>query len=161
MNYYLYSSFIGDLYIAADDDAITHVGFGNIDEKDDTWIRKETPVIARAHTQLEEYFNGKRQVFDLPLEPSGTLFYQKVWKALQNIPYGETRSYKDIAISVGCPKGFRAVGMANHNNPIAIIIPCHRVVTADGNLGGYAGGIEIKRRLLELEGASVISSSGQ
>lgn len=161
MNYYLYSSFIGDLYIAANDDAITYVGFGNISKKDAQWIRKETPVIASAYAQLQEYFYGKRQVFDLPLEPSGTLFYQKVWKALQNIPYGETRSYKEIAIAVGCPKGFRAVGMANHNNPIAIVIPCHRVVAANGTLGGYAGGIEIKRRLLELEGASIISSSGQ
>ena len=101
--------------------------------------------------QLNEYFTGKRKDFDLPLAPSGTHFQQKVWAQLQKIPYGQTRSYKDIAQSVGSPKGFRAVGMANNKNPIAIVIPCHRVIGADGSLVGYGGGLDMKQSLLDLE----------
>ncbi len=104
-----------------------------------------------AASQLQEYFAGKRKGFDLPLQPQGTEFQRKVWAALLEIPYGETRSYKDIAERAGSPKGFRAVGQANHNNPIAVIIPCHRVVSADGSLGGYGGGLDIKAFLLNLE----------
>ena len=101
--------------------------------------------------QLKEYFGGKRKIFDLPLKPEGTEFQLRDWDALRRIPYGETRSYKDIAEEIDCPKGFRAVGMANNKNPIGIIIPCHRVVGANGKLVGYAGGMEKKEFLLELE----------
>lgn len=105
----------------------------------------------RAFAQLSEYFEGKRKVFDLPLKLNGTKFQIAVWNALLDIPYGETRSYQQIASAVGSPKACRAVGMANRNNPIWIVVPCHRVIGADGSLTGYAGGVEMKRSLLELE----------
>lgn len=108
-------------------------------------------VAQNAMDQLCEYFDGSRQIFSLPLEPRGTEFQRRVWKALCEIPYGETRSYAEIAVSVGNPKGCRAVGMANHRNPISIFIPCHRVIGTDGSLVGYGGGIDIKRYLLDLE----------
>ncbi len=101
--------------------------------------------------QLEEYFGGKRKKFDLKINLNGSDFQKKVWTALCDIPYGETRSYKDIAKYIGDEKASRAVGMANNKNPIQIIIPCHRVIGSDGSLRGYAGGIEIKKRLLEIE----------
>lgn len=112
----------------------------------------ETPLLAEGRRQLLEYFSGERRGFDLPLAPQGTPFQQKVWSALQQIPWGETRSYRDIAQAVDCPKGFRAVGMANRCNPIPILIPCHRVISADGALGGYASGPEVKKALLAIEG---------
>lgn len=110
-----------------------------------------TPLLTEGERQLLEYVQRKRQVFDLPLAPRGTAFQQKVWTALQDIPYGQTRTYKNIALAVDCPKGFRAVGMANNRNPIPILIPCHRVVGSDRSLTGYAGGLELKQALLELE----------
>ena len=113
----------------------------------------ETPLLCRARDQLLEYLAGARTEFDLPLAPQGTPFQQNVWSALRDIPFGETRSYKDIAQAVDCPNGFRAVGMANRSNPIPIFIPCHRVIAADGSLGGYAGGLELKRALLSIERA--------
>ena len=115
------------------------------------YILEETELILECKKQLEEYFAGKRKTFDLPLVPKGTEFQQKVWKALQEIPYGETRTYGEIAAAIGNPKAARAVGMANNKNPIGIIIPCHRVVGANGKLVGYAGGMEKKEFLLELE----------
>ncbi len=136
----------GNLKIGYTDTAITHVLF--TDEKVGGNPSKLSEL---ASEQLREYFDGKRKVFDLPLEAQGTEFQKKAWAALLEIPYGETRSYKDIAERVGSPKGFRAVGGANHNNPISIIIPCHRVIAADGGLGGYGGGLETKTLLLELE----------
>ena len=102
-------------------------------------------------SQLKEYFVGTRQFFDFPYEMRGTAFQLKVWDALCRIPYGETRTYKEIAIEVGSPKASRAVGMANNRNPIFIVVPCHRVVGANGSLVGYAGGVEMKESLLELE----------
>ena len=101
--------------------------------------------------EFEEYFKGKRRTFDVPIDPDGTPFQKSVWKALLAIPYGETRSYKDIAEAIGNPKAARAVGMANNRNPIPIIIPCHRVIGADGSLVGYGGGLGIKKFLLTLE----------
>jgi O-6-methylguanine DNA methyltransferase len=103
--------------------------------------------------ELEEYFAGARRQFSFPLDLRGTEFQLACWRALIAIPYGETRSYGDIARAVGRPQGFRAVGMANNRNPIAIVVPCHRVIASDGTLCGYGGGLEIKRKLLELEGA--------
>ncbi len=114
-------------------------------------LSRPTPLLERARAQIIEYCNAQRQVFDLPLAPVGTPFQRKVWRALEEIPYGATQSYGSIAGRVGCPGGGRAVGMANNRNPIPILIPCHRVVGAKGQLTGYAGGLELKRRLLELE----------
>ena len=104
--------------------------------------------------QLHEYFAGKRRNFELALDLRGTEFYQRCWQQLLQIPYGETRSYADIARAVGSPKSFRAVGQANHYNPVAIIVPCHRVLAAGCNLGGYGGGLPVKAYLLRLEGAA-------
>ena len=103
--------------------------------------------------ELEEYFAGERRDFTFPLDLRGTDFQRSCWRALLAIPYGETRSYGDIARAVGKPNAFRAVGMANNRNPIAIVVPCHRVIASDGTLCGYGGGLDVKRRLLELEGA--------
>ena len=111
-----------------------------------------TPLLLRAFEQLEEYLAGVRKKFDLPLAPAGTPFQGKVWNALDQIPYGKTRSYRQIAEAVNSPKGFRAVGMANNRNPIAVFIPCHRVIGADGSMVGYGGGLDIKEHLLRLEG---------
>jgi O-6-methylguanine DNA methyltransferase len=102
--------------------------------------------------ELEEYFAGKRRDFAFPLDLRGTDFQLACWRALLAIPYGETRSYADVARAVGKPNAFRAVGMANNRNPIAIVVPCHRVIASDGTLCGYGGGLDVKRRLLELEG---------
>lgn len=116
------------------------------------YARGETLLLSEAARQLEEYFAGARREFDLPLAPKGTPFQQSVWALLRQIPYGETRSYGQLAAALGNPKASRAVGGANHNNPIAIVVPCHRVIGADGSLTGYAGGLDIKAYLLRLEG---------
>lgn len=113
---------------------------------------KETSLILDAKTQLEEYLAGERKIFNLPLSPKGTSFQQSVWKELSRIEYGKRVSYKEIGSSIGNPNGARAVGNANNKNPIMIVIPCHRVVGSNGNLVGYAGGLELKEYLLELEG---------
>ena len=110
-----------------------------------------SPLLDEAIAQLTQYFAGTRQEFTLPLAPKGTPFQQKVWQALCTIPYGQTRTYGQIAAQVDCPKGSRAVGMANNKNPIMILIPCHRVIGANGKLVGYAGGLHIKEHLLTLE----------
>jgi len=115
-------------------------------------VEQQTPLLQRAFKQLEEYLAGTRESFDLPLAPEGTPFQRKVWDALLQIPYGQTRSYRQIAEAVDSPRGFRAVGMANNRNPIAVFIPCHRVVGADGSMVGYGGGLPIKEALLKLEG---------
>jgi methylated-DNA-[protein]-cysteine S-methyltransferase len=110
-----------------------------------------TPLLREAERQLRAYFAGELRQFDLPLDPQGTPFQQQVWAALREIPYGEVRSYGQIAAAIGNPKACRAVGMANHRNPLPILIPCHRVCGSDGSLTGYGGGIERKKWLLELE----------
>ena len=115
----------------------------------------ESALLARVAMQLDEYFRGARKNFDLPLNPAGTEFQRKVWDALLAIPYGETRTYREIAEAAGCPRGFRAVGMANNKNPIAIIIPCHRVIGSNGKLVGYAGGLGRKEALLALEAGQI------
>ena len=136
-------------------EAICRIFFGDCEIQNDFEIKEyeksETPLIKKAAIQLAEYFENKRNFFDLPLNPHGTNFQLNVWNALKNIPYGETRTYGEIARMTGNPKACRAVGMANNRNPIAIIIPCHRVIGSDGSLTGYAGGLELKRKLLELE----------
>jgi methylated-DNA-[protein]-cysteine S-methyltransferase len=115
------------------------------------FVKQETALLKKAAGQMEEYFAGKRKAFSLPLALKGTEFQMSVWKALQSIPYGETRSYKDVAALVGNAKATRAVGMANNRNPVAIIVPCHRVIGYNGALVGYAAGVEFKRLLLDLE----------
>ncbi len=112
-----------------------------------------------ARSQLEEYFAGQRRAFDLPLDLRGTAFYKRCWSELLRIPYGETRSYAEIARAVGSPAAFRAVGQANHHNPIAIIVPCHRVLASNQYLGGYGGGLPAKAFLLKLEGAAFRNQS--
>jgi O-6-methylguanine DNA methyltransferase len=115
---------------------------------------EESASVLRPYTsELEEYFAGERRAFTFSLDLRGTDFQRACWRALLAIPYGETRSYGDIARAVGRPQGFRAVGMANNRNPVAIVVPCHRVIASDGTLCGYGGGLDVKRKLLELEGA--------
>ena len=140
----------GALYLAEEDGAITHLLFSGERISAET-AAGSTELLRRAQKQLEEYFSGKRKDFDLPLNPAGTPFQKKVWQALREIPYAQTRSYKEIAEKIGCPKGMRAVGMANNRNPISIIVPCHRVIGANGKLVGYGGGLEVKDYLLRLE----------
>lgn len=123
----------------------------SIDQPAKDWVCHETPVLAKTKKQLEEYFSGSRSDFTIPLAPQGTVFQRQVWKELQKIPYGEIRTYGQIAAAVGNPKASRAVGMANHNNPIMILIPCHRVIGSNGKLTGYAGGLDKKEFLLQLE----------
>lgn len=118
----------------------------------DGWGRgEETPLLRTARTQLLEYLSGTRRSFDLPLEAAGTAFQRSVWEALGAIPYGQTRTYGEVAAAVGRPKAVRAVGQANHVNPLPIFIPCHRVVGKNGALTGYAGGLDLKGALLALE----------
>ena len=111
----------------------------------------ETPLIQCAISQIREYLEGKRKTFDFPIAWQGTPFQIKVWEELRKIPYGETRSYGQIAQAIGNPKASRAVGMANNRNPLLIVVPCHRVIGAGGNLVGYAAGLPVKKHLLELE----------
>ena len=117
-----------------------------------TWQESDGEMLPYVR-ELEQYFAGQRREFSFPLDLRGTIFQLACWNALLDIPYGETRSYAAIARAVGNPQGFRAVGMANHRNPVAIVVPCHRVIASDGTLCGYGGGLEVKRKLLELEGA--------
>lgn len=114
---------------------------------------------AAVRSQLTEYFAGERTVFDVPLRSEGTAFQQQVWGALRAIPYGQTRTYGELAAAIGAPRAARAVGLANAHNPIAVIVPCHRVVGADGSLTGYAGGLERKQRLLDLESVGAVTAS--
>ena len=143
----VYNTKIGKLKIEYDSDAIT--GITSAKNEKEQGIRSE--LSDKTALQLEEYFDGKRKEFDISIKLIGTEFQKKVWNDLLKIPYGETVSYKDIAINTGNPKACRAVGMANHNNPILIIVPCHRVINENKKLGGYALGLDLKRRLLELE----------
>ena len=113
---------------------------------------EEGPLLARGKEELLEYLAGKRRDFDLSLAPKGTPFQHRVWSALADIPYGQTITYGELARRVGCPKGSRAVGQANHRNPLPILLPCHRVVGTGGALTGYGGGLELKQWLLRLEG---------
>lgn len=141
---------IGPLTLQADEAAVTAIRFGADGAQD------ASPLLDAAEAQLREYFAGARRTFDLPLAPHGTAFQQRVWAALRAIPYGETRTYGELAAAIGSPNASRAVGMANHRNPISIVIPCHRVIGANGTLTGYAGGLEVKRKLLALEGINIL-----
>ena len=152
--YYCYlNTPIGDLLLAGDEDALRLVGFpeGSMRrEPESDWIYSEKPF-ADAKQQLTDYFDGKRQSFELNVHPEGTEFQLRVLDELQRIPYGSTVTYADIAERIGKPKAVRAVGAANGRNPIPIIIPCHRVIGSDGKMTGFGGGIPTKKALLRLE----------
>lgn len=141
---------VGPVWLAEENGSLTHLVFSKDKELDGVNIA-QTSVIKEADKQLKEYFAGRRKEFDLPLVFHGTPFQKSVWNALMKIPYGETRSYKDIAELIDNPKACRAVGLANGRNPISIIAPCHRVIGSNGSLTGYGGGLNIKQILLELE----------
>lgn len=141
---------IGLLEIAATRDAI--VAVKSVEQASDLIVDdKSRQLVLKAKEELKDYFAGNRKEFDLPLKAEGTDFQKRVWQQLEKIPYGETRTYGEIAQMMDNPKAARAIGMANHNNPILILIPCHRVIGADGSLTGYAAGIDAKKFLLELE----------
>ncbi len=141
---------IGDLLLVASDEGLVQVHFPPSSPPDNAPLddNRLAPVIR----QLDEYFAGDRKTFNITLAPRGTPFQLEVWRTLQRIPYGETRSYAEIARSIGRPTATRAVGAANGANPIPIIIPCHRVIGTSGSLTGFGGGIDVKRALLDLEG---------
>lgn len=141
---------IGALTLTEEAGQITGLRFGGAPGANDV-----SPLLDEAEAQLQAYFAGVCTTFDLPLAPKGTPFQRAVWDTLRAIPFGETRTYAQIAAAVGNPKACRAVGMANNRNPIAILIPCHRVIGANGSLTGYAGGLAVKKALLALEGVSL------
>lgn len=162
MNHLLMNSFavrrvsspVGDIVVTANDEGVTSLEFDedtNIEPRSGS--AKATTIVERAAEQLQQYFAGERRDFDLPLAPKGTDFQRAVWTALSRIPYGTTISYKEQATWVGNPKATRAVGSANGRNPIAIVVPCHRVIGSDGRPTGYASGIDRKLWLLEHERA--------
>lgn len=151
---FFYHAPIGQIGIAEENGAITNLFFGNT-VKPTAYECKETPVIQQAATQIQEYFDGKRKTFSLPLRPEGTTFECAVWQILQTIPYGETKTYGEIAALLNKPLASRAVGRANGRNPISILIPCHRVIGKNGTLTGYAGGLAAKKLLLDLEQKSI------
>jgi O-6-methylguanine DNA methyltransferase len=146
----------GPLFLAASTKGLVRLEFeGRMQGFDPaaTRLQESKEVLAPYLRELDEYFSGRRRVFSFPLDLRGTEFQLKCWRALLDIPYSETRTYRDIAQAIGHPRAFRAVGMSNNRNPIAIVVPCHRVIASDGSLCGYGGGLDIKRKLLELEGA--------
>lgn len=151
--YSLYQSPAGRIILIQEDGQLTGLWFEG--EKHSTAIepswKRDEPAFKAVHQQLNAYFAGKLQQFDLPLKISGTPFQERVWKALGEIPYGQTWSYAQLAAHIGNPKAVRAVGTANGRNPISIIVPCHRVIGADGSLVGYGGGLDKKTFLLQLE----------
>lgn len=153
MYYYFYDTILGLMKIVEEDHHIIEISFStdiNRIEKENM-IKKETTLLKEANKQLKAYLNGELTTFSLPMSPKGTLFMKSVWKQLQQIPYAQTATYKEIAINLNNPNAARAVGLANHRNPIPIIIPCHRVIGTNGKLVGYAGGIERKSQLLAIE----------
>ena len=146
-----YDSPIGMLRLFANEKGITRIQFAFDMKESIHSVEAKTPLLQEAVRQLTDYFTGIRKEFSLLLDLQGTDFQLRTWNELRSIPYGETRTYKQIAEAIDCPKGCRAVGLANNRNPIPIIIPCHRVIGANGDLTGYAGGLDIKKRLLAIE----------
>ncbi|TWT17857.1 methylated-DNA--[protein]-cysteine S-methyltransferase [Luteimonas marina] len=147
---------VGPLFVAADDDGLRAIEFRDNRhpvKRDGDWREGDNATLRKAGRQLDEYFAGKRRAFDLPLSPHGTEFQRKVWSTLATIPYGETISYAQLAARVGRSSATRAVGAANGRNPLPIVLPCHRVIGADGSLTGFGGGLPTKQFLLKLEGA--------
>lgn len=153
----LIDSPVGPLRLAANDEGLRLIEFPQPRHRTPVgpdWFEGEHPLIERARMQLDEYFAGRRRRFDLPLAPHGTAFQRRVWQALAAIPYGETRSYAQLAATIGAPSATRAVGAANGRNPLPIVVPCHRVIGADGTLTGFGGGLPTKQFLLHLEARS-------
>src|SRR5688572_874950 len=148
MHYALINSPMGPLTVAATEKGVASIQFGNTVPKG---VVAESTSHPEAIEQLTEYFEGRRTQFDLPMDVEGTPFQKAVWGELLRIPYGETRTYGEVAKAIGRPGAARAVGMANHDNPLAVVIPCHRVVGRDGSLTGYAGGVHLKAQLLSIE----------
>lgn len=146
----LIDSPVGQLLLRAENGALTGVLFGG-----GTNVCEEDPILEQAAAELAEYFSGKRRTFTVPVRLTGTDFQKQVWAALQEIPYGATATYGEIAQKIGRPQACRAVGMANHRNPVSIIVPCHRVIGSSGALTGYGGGLEAKAFLLALEEKNV------
>jgi len=168
LHYTMFTSPVGPLFLAASSRGLVALEFDarlpgqqtvrhnprDLREESKTQRFEESERALQPYVlQLQEYFAGQRREFTFPLDLRGTDFQLACWRALVAIPYGETRTYADIARAVGRPQGFRAVGMANNRNPIAIVVPCHRVIASDGTLCGYGGGLDTKRKLLALEGA--------
>lgn len=147
MNYTVFDSPVGKIKIIEEDNRVVEIRF----VKDEKNISPNTEILKLAKKEFKEYFTGKRKVFTFPIKLDGREFSLKVYKALMGIPYGETRSYKDIAIKIGNENSQRAVGGANNKNKLPIVTPCHRVIGRNGKLVGYAEGLEIKQKLLELE----------
>lgn len=155
IHYCRFDTPIGPLTVAASDAGLHAIEFpqNRHPQRRIGWMPLEHPLLREARRQLEEYFDGERQTFDLPLAPRGTPFQREVWLALAGIPYGATISYAQLATRVGRPAAMRAVGAANGRNPLPIVLPCHRVIGADGSLTGFGGGLPTKQFLLQLEGA--------
>jgi methylated-DNA-[protein]-cysteine S-methyltransferase len=151
IEYRTFPTAIGDLTVAGDSRAVRFVHFERNGGPRGSWIKSRGGVVRDAQSQLEEYLERGRRVFDVPLAPRGTSFQQSVWEQLRRIPYGETVSYGELARRIGQPTASRAVGAANGANPIPILVPCHRAVGADGSMTGFGGGIAVKRMLLALE----------
>jgi methylated-DNA-[protein]-cysteine S-methyltransferase len=157
---------IGTLTLAADADGLRHIEFPDNRHPVDRegWIPgargAAADVLRATREQLREYFEGRRRAFDLPLRPQGTAFQMDVWRTLATIPWGATWSYRDLARTIGKPEAVRAVGAANGRNPLPIVLPCHRVIGADGSLTGFGGGLPIKAALLRLEGALPAQGGG-
>ncbi len=151
--YCIVQSPVGRILLAGNAHALTHLSFQDgrhPTPPDPRWTYSETPF-QRPIRQLEEYFSGKRKTFTIALAPQGTPFQQRVWQALQTIPYGHTRSYGQVAEAIGKPNAARAVGAANRQNPVSIMVPCHRVIGSNGTLVGYGGGLSVKEALLAHE----------
>lgn len=153
MTYYSYDTKIGTITIICDGNFVSEIRFGNEGEG----IRKNSYVSNLAIREISDYLDGKRKVFNIKVKPDGTDFQKSVWDLMMKIPYGKTKTYKELAMLIGDPNAGRAVGNACNKNPIPIVIPCHRVIGSDGDLTGYAGGLDIKKYLLNLETNNIIS----
>lgn len=149
--FFCYETSIGKIYIYENNKKIVNINFKKL--SDEEYLKKETLIIKETIKQIQLYLEGKLTKFDIDIdiELEGTEFQRQVWNELLKIPYGECRTYKDIAEKIGRDKAYRAVGNANNKNPISIIIPCHRVIGSSGNMVGYAGGLDIKKKLLQIE----------
>ena len=147
-SYFVYQTPMGRMTLCGTSDALTEAHFGAVEC---AYEHKASALTNQAATELQEYLAGKRTQFSVPLQLAGTEFQQQVWSAIQDIEYGKTATYADIAETIGNPQAFRAVGMAANRNPLPIFVPCHRVIATDGTLGGYAGGTKIKEFLVNLE----------
>lgn len=150
---YCYSTILGELLITEEEGAIIGLGF-SAKYKDPELLYQETDLLKQTSLQITEYLSGNRKSFTVPLKTDGTPFQERIWKALKQIPYGETKTYGQLAHAAGSPKGARAAGMACNRNPIMILIPCHRIIGSNGSLTGFGGGLKVKELLLDLEKAN-------